>query len=147
MGIFGAIALIICGGLCMPGIIIKKKPEAKDIIDKITPYLGIIGLVICIIGIIGTIYWIFNLRFIGYGIGGFITWILSLAANVLNMLVGFLLGFGMIQNLILKNAPADAQTKTEDMHKKLVDIQIPLGFAAIIVGACVIVFSIIFRFF
>jgi hypothetical protein len=147
MVIFGAIVLIICGGLCMPSIIIKKRPEAKDIIDKITPYQGIIGLIICIIGIIWTIFWLFRVGYIAYGFGGFIIWILNLGANVLNALVGFLLGFGMIQNMILKNASADAQAKAEEVHKKLVDIQIPLGFAAIIVGLCVIVFSIIFRMF
>jgi hypothetical protein len=142
-GIIGGIALIVCGALCIPGIIAKKSPEAKELLDKIAKFQGIIGIVICIIGIIGVIQALINIGLIGYSP---IIWLTWLGSNVLNVLVGFLLGFGMIQQIALSKAPDDAKKKAEELYQKLVGIQIPLGFACLIGGVWTIIAIILFRF-
>jgi hypothetical protein len=142
MGFFYGIALIVCGALCIPSLIAQKSPQAKELLDKIAKFQGIIGIIICIVGIIGIINALLSIGMLGLWP---IYWITLLATNVLNLLVGFLLGFGMIQQIALGNAPEDAKKKAEEMYQKLVSIQIPLGFACIIVGVWALISGFFFH--
>ena len=148
MDFIGGLVLIVCGLLCIPAILIKKKPEAKDIIDKIVPYQGMIGLVICVWGILDFIFWLAGTGHnLSQGLPGFIAWVSELGASALSVLVGFLLGFGLMKTLALKNASDPTKEKIESIHTKLAKVQIPLGFAAVIGGAWIILYSIIYNIF
>ncbi len=144
-GLVSGIALIGCGALCLPALIIKKRPDAKEIIEKIIPYQGWIGIIISCIGIFLTIFWLFyTSAYVSRGIGGFVWWISNIAANLLAVTVGFLLGFAMIRNKILKNASDEIRSKADELHMKLVAVQTPLGIACIIVGAWTLIYVILF---
>ena len=140
--IVDVIIIVVCGALCLPSIIAKKKPEAKELLAKIAQFQGWIGIGCFgwgIWGIIRSIQWI---GWIGYAP---IDWITYCAYSVVLTLVGFLLGFGLIQQFALKNAPAEAKAKAEEAHQKLVGLQIPLGFACLIIGAWMLVWDLVLR--
>ncbi len=118
---YGGFITILGGLLAASSFIIARKPNAKELLDKITPYQGWIGVVLFVWGIRGLLASLspFNLF-----------WVLSSTAD---LLVGFLLGFGLITKYALsKNETALA--KGQAIRAKLVGIQVPLGFAAIVLG-------------
>ncbi len=144
MDIIGGIVLIGCGILCIPSLIAKKAPNAKELFDKIVPYQGVIGFIICVLGIMGTIWWFFNIGYLlGRGFGGFVLWVSNLAVSVLSGAIGFMLGFGLIKDSVLKNASEATIANAEELYKKLTDVQAPLGITGIIGGAWIILYSII----
>lgn len=49
------ILLIILGLLAAPALFLKNKPNAKELLDKLVPYQGWIGLVFCVWGVFGII--------------------------------------------------------------------------------------------
>ncbi len=140
MGIIEGLALVVCGALCMPSIIAKKKPEAKELLAKIAQFQGWIGIVCLGVGVWRLLSAIGWLSYLGVAPLYTITW---LASAIILILGGFLLGFGMIQQFALKNASAEVKAKAEEAHQKLVGIQIPLGFVSVIAGAWVIVYTLI----
>ena len=134
------IIIIVCGVLCMPSIIAKKRPEAKELLAKIAQFQGWIG-----IGCFGWGIWgiIRTIQLLGWIATWPLYFITFAATSVILTLVGFLLGFGLIQQFALKNAPAEAKAKAEEAHQKLAGMQIPLGFACLIVDAWAIVYELI----
>jgi len=139
MWIYGLI-LIALGILAAPSMLLSRRPDAKEILDKITPYQGWIGLIFCIIGIIGIIQAVLGLSMLTFFP---IRWLSWLAGGVLQASLGFLLGYGMIQkNILSKNA--DASEKGEALLNKLRPMQGKLGLFAVIWGIWMIVSCIIF---
>ncbi len=51
-GFFSGLLLILLGILAVPSLLLSRKPEARELLDKITPYQGWIGVVFCIIGLL-----------------------------------------------------------------------------------------------
>src|SRR6266568_6355155 len=86
--------ITIAGGiLAASALIIARKPNAKDLIDKLTPYQGWIGVVMFGWGI----WELFGvLRFMSLLSVRPGLWTFWLATGVADLLVGFLLGFGLI---------------------------------------------------
>ena len=128
---------IIGGLIAASGFIIAKKPDAENLLKKLAPYQGWIGVVM-----LGDGIW--NLTSIGdifrsisaaplLGIGGLIV-IFSL------VFVGFMLGFG----LIAKWMPGEgaAEKKMGEIQKKLTVFSAPLGLASIVGGVILLVFYI-----
>ncbi|MFP4364207.1 MAG: hypothetical protein ACLFR1_10100 [Spirochaetia bacterium] len=70
-------------------------------------------------------------------------WVTRLVGNVLNAGVGFLLGFSMIQKYALAKANDEAKEKAEQLREKLIGIQVPMGFACVIVGIWVILYELV----
>jgi len=139
MWIYGLI-LIALGILAAPSMLLSRRPDAKEILDKITPYQGWIGLIFCILGIIGIIQAVLGLGMLTVFP---IRWLSWLAGGVLQASLGFLLGYGMIQkNILSKNA--DASEKGEALLNKLRPMQGKLGLFAVIWGIWMIVSCIIF---
>ena len=48
MGIVAAIVLFVCGALAASSLVIAKKPNAKELLDKLVPFQGWIGFVVCL---------------------------------------------------------------------------------------------------
>ncbi|WBU88916.1 hypothetical protein [Cellulophaga omnivescoria] len=137
--IFG-ITLILLGILAAPSLLLSKKPNAQELLDKITPYQGWIGLAFCIWGVWGIISCILRLGILTTSPIYWITW---LAVNVLLAALGFILGYGMInKHLLAKNE--EAKAKGEVLLAKLRPLQGKLGMAAIALGIWQIVTSILF---
>ncbi len=119
-----AIILILLGVLASSSMIVKMKPDATDLIDKIVPIQGWLGLVGFVLGI----YYTFLVLTSGYFS------IIYLSITLLMAALGLLMGFGLISKYMLsKNEQAMA--KGEAIRSKLATFQIPLGIAGIVLGA------------
>ena len=128
MDVINAIIVILGGLLAISGLIIAKKPDAKQLIDKLTPYQAMIGVAMVAFGLINLI------RLLGYLTDLFKINMLF-AASVWAMLgTSIVLGalFGMPQ--IAKWIPGDssAEQKALDLSKKVAPYQVILGLVAII---------------
>jgi hypothetical protein len=130
MGLVTAIALIVCGVLAAAGWIAKKQPNSREMIEKLSPYQGWIGLIVCIWGAWQIILSVLNM---GWMTHAPVLWFTLLATGVLEFALGFLLGFALITRYVLTNSP-DAVLKGEQLRGKLVGIQIPMGLAGIGLG-------------
>ena len=137
--IFG-ITLILLGILAVPSLILSKKPEAKELLDKIIPYQGWIGLVACLWGVWGIISCVLNIGIIAYWPLWWATWLVCV---VLLAALGFILGYGMI-NMYLLSKNEEAKKKGEAVLAKLVPFQGKLGIVAIIVGIWAVLANLLF---
>lgn len=131
----GGLVPIAGGVLASSGFIISKKPNARELIDKLTPYQGWIGVVMFVWGIWETIGVVTHLGMLAQSPLRFIFWIL---VAISDLLVGFLLGYGLITKYAFdKNETARA--KGAAMREKLVKVQAPLGLLAIVMGVLYLV--------
>ncbi len=135
------ITLIVLSLLAVvPSILLAKKPNAQELLDKITPYQGYIGIVFFSWGIFGIVF---------SGVLGLswmptwpIFWATTLVVNALQALLGFLLGYGMISKYVFSKSE-EAKKKGEQLLAKLAPIQGKIGIAGIFVGIWSIVASIL----
>jgi hypothetical protein len=134
------LTLIILGLLAAPSLLLSKKPSAKELLDKITPYQGWIGLIFCIWGIWGIINAVLSIGLLGTFPIWWITWI---AVSIVTAVLGFLLGYGMIQEMILSKNEG-AMKKGEELRSKLAPLQGKFGLAAIVLGIWAIISSLMF---
>lgn len=135
----GGLITIVGGILASSGFIISKKPNAKELIDKLVPYTGWIGILLFIWGIKETIGVITGIGLLG---SAPLLWIFWLLIALADLGVGFLLGFGLISKYALsKNETAMA--KGQQIREKLVKIQAPIGLFAIAMGVLYIVWLFI----
>lgn len=132
------IVLILGGALAASSFILAKKPNAKDLFVKIAPYQGTIGVGMFAWGVWDTIHivtnltawkWFFSIPHIVHKLFA----VVVLVAVVCELVVGFLLGFNLIQAQISKKSP-EAARKAEVVMKKLAPWQTIFGFAAIFCG-------------
>ncbi len=138
---FYGISLILLSIIAVPSLLLSKRPDAKELLEKIEPYQGWIGFVFCIFGIIGIISSIFSLNVLK---SAPIWWLTLLAGSVVEAGLGFLLGYGLITKYILsKNA--DAKEKADELRAKITPLKGKLGMLGLIVGAWMIVAYLFFR--
>jgi len=120
----------IAGGLlAASAFIVARRPDAKEVIDRLTPYQGWLGF--------GLFFWGAWIAYVLLtNLGGFsAVWLaMGIALATVNLSVGFLLGFGLITKFALSKNEA-AMIRGQYLRKRLVGYQIPLGLAAIAVGA------------
>ena len=133
-------AALLCGGaLAASGFIIAKKPEAKELLGKLAPYQGGIGVAMLVAGI---------LNIVDGAIGGsfaimefsMLFGITILSMVVCEVLVGFLLGFGLIASWI--PGEGAAEQKGIELQKKLTNISAPLGLVAMVTGVLALLYEL-----
>jgi len=121
----------IAGGiLAASALIVAKKPNAKELINKLTPYTGWIGIVMFFWGIWGVIN-IF--RFLGVLTHSPMLLLFAIAIALSDLAVGFLLGFGLITKYTLKGSVV-ARARGENVRAKLVPYQATFGIISIVMG-------------
>jgi len=138
MGLVSGIWLVLLGVLAVPSLIIAKKPNAKELIDKIAPYQGWIGAISCLWGVWGIISSILSLSWIAHWP---IYWATYLADGVLQAALGLILGIGVLKTFI-KNP--QAQAKMDQTLAKLSPKQGLLGLIAIGVGIWMVIAGFLF---
>lgn len=126
----GGLITIIGGILAASGFIIKRKPNAQEWIDKLAPYQGWIGLVMFGWGVWETIHSVLGVSMLA---SHPLTWAFWTASGVADLLVGFLLGFGLITHYALSKNPT-AMARGQQIRSKLMAIQAPLGAFAVVMG-------------
>ncbi|MFI0430928.1 hypothetical protein [Mariniflexile sp. HMF6888] len=137
---FWGITLILLSIIAVPSLILSKKPNAKELLEKIEPYQGWIGLVFCFWGVWGIISAILN---IGWLTTNPIWWTTLLAGNFVEATLGFMLGFGLINKFFLSKNEA-AKEKGIQLREKLAPKQGKLGVLGLIVGGWMIAASFLF---
>jgi hypothetical protein len=128
--------ITIAGGiLAASALIIARKPNAKDLIDKITPYQGWIGIVMFFWGVWAVLDCV---RFMSLLSARPVFWIFWLASGVADLVVGFLLGFGLITKYALSRN-ATAMARGQKLRAKLAAYQGVFGLFAVAMGSLYIV--------
>ena len=132
--IYFSIIPILGGLLAASGFILSKRPDAKHLLDKISPYQGFIGLAMFGDGLYNITALMHLSWFTGLGKIMVIVLVPSL------ILVGFLLGFSLAAKYLFRGGGGvAAQQKAADIQKKLAAYSAPLGFASIIGGVLYLV--------
>jgi hypothetical protein len=127
MDIVTPVLLLLGGILASSSLIIAKKPDAKGLIDKLTPYQAGLGVVLLVLGIWNFITYLgFLMHPFGWALAGITMW--AMIASLI--LLGFLFGMPQIAKWIPGESSAE-QTALE-LAKKLVPYQTPLGVLAIV---------------
>jgi hypothetical protein len=129
--------LIVASILAVSGFIISKKPEAKQLIDKIVPFQGIIGVALLAMGLLFLILWIGKMDRIS-DVGD--KWTLFPFAFYLGTLCAIALGFLFGMPLIAKWIPGEtpAEQKALEMQKKIAGFSTVIGIVGLIFGLLMI---------
>ena len=126
------------GTLAASGAIIKSKPNAAELIDKVAPYQGIIGVVILFWGISGLISSLMSISVLS---AAPIAWIIGLVTALATFIVGFLLAFSLLSKYLFSKNDT-AMEKGQQLRGKLINYQVPAGFLLIVMA----ILSLLVRF-
>jgi len=137
MGLLFALLLIVAGVLAASSLIIAKQPNAGEVLAKLTPYQGIIGIILLIWALIVLIFRI--LPGIGLLLQFFpVTGIILIVTFLVAIGLGFLLGYGLIAQYALSKNAGAAQGG-QAMQMKLAKFQGPLGILGIGLGIYILI--------
>jgi hypothetical protein len=136
MYLLGPLAVIVASLVALSGFIIAKKPEMKATFEKIQPYQGFLGVGLLFYGL-----WDFFHYFLSSAVGD-MSWfslvmkfdkVLGIALVgyiVSEILLGFILGFGLIASWI--PGEGAAEKKGVAIQKKLLAFSLPIGIVGIV---------------
>ena len=124
MWVITILVLLVGGVIGASTIIVTKRPDAKDVIEKLLPFQGVIGIVLMLWGLKGVFDILRTLSFIQFAP---FWWLVFVATVVTELGLGFLLAYG----LITKFTSGQAAEKAGRVHTKLVTYQSSLGLTAI----------------
>jgi len=132
MYIIYSLILIIAGILAIPALILSKRPSAKDILDKVAPYQGWFGIAILILGLWNVVDLLIDANFyFAFGLGG--SWVLLFVSSAVMAILGFILGFNLINVHLLSKNPK-SEENGQKLMTKLMPLQNIFGIAAIVLG-------------
>lgn len=129
------IFMILTGLLACAGMIAARKPDAAAAINKLVPFQGIIGILALIWGIWSLIEFFASGVLQAFSVVPILI-ILSLAASILMILLGFLFGWTLIARFTGGGGGAAAA------QQKIAGIQGPLGVLTIIVAVLLLIFHL-----
>jgi hypothetical protein len=139
MWIITVVVLLLGGVLGAANLIVAKKPNAKELIDKLTPYQGWIGVVLVVWGLRDLIGVLRTMTVLSAAPGW---WLLYLITTLTELGLGFLLGYGLISKYVLSRSP-EATQKGQELQAKLVVYQGPLGLVAIALAILFMVLTLL----
>jgi len=119
--------LILGGILGCAGLIVAKKPDAKELIGKLQPFQAAIGVALLVFGVI---HLLDAVRAIGFMSVIPVTVIAAFAAVASAIILGIMFGMPMVAKL-----SASGAAKGEELGKKLAPYQTLVGIVAIAAGA------------
>jgi hypothetical protein len=146
MNFIGPLLVIVAALVALSGFIIAKKPELKSTFDKIAPYQGFLGVGLLAWGVydlyhnviqtyaFGKSRW--GLIFSGIEMGGMhsptdkLAGIALLGYIICEILLGFMLGFGLIATWI--PGESGAEKGAVKIQKKLLGLSLPIGIAGVV---------------
>ncbi|MDP9195369.1 MAG: hypothetical protein M3O22_01150 [Pseudomonadota bacterium] len=136
---FYGLVLIVVGLLASYPYIVSKRPDAAAILDKITPWQGWIGVVVAVWGVFSLVSVVLSIGLLSVVP---VWWLLLLGMALLELALGFLLGYNLIVQYVLsKNA--EAARKGAAIREKLIAWQTPLGLAAVVLGVLGVIFPLV----
>jgi hypothetical protein len=136
MDLINAILLILGGILAVSGIIVAKKPDAKQLIDKLVPYQALIGVALLVLGVLNLLR---VLRGLVDAIRLFPLFGLSVLAMVVtSILLGFMFGMPQIAKWLPGEGPAEQ--KGLALSQKLAPFQVIIGIIGLISGLLMLLY-------
>ena len=131
--------LIVLGLLAASSLIAQHSADAGNAIERLRPLQGWVGVFGCIVGILYTVRLLFA---VGSALThmSIVAMIPAIAGPLLLASTGFLMGFGMISELLASSDAA--QERAEALRERLEALQIPLGVGAVAVGLWVLLLGI-----
>ena len=137
--VFINILLLIVGGiLAISALIVAKKPDAKEWIDKLVPYQAIIGVALLAVGFLDF------LRYLGAVLhllkDAPVHGIVWLAVMVTSILLGFLFGMPQIAKWMPNHGAAEQ--KGLELSNKLAPFQVIIG----LIGLGAALMLLLYRF-
>lgn len=123
--------LIILGMLGAANIIIAKKPDARVIIDKFSPYQGWIGVAALFYGVFEVIQAIGLLGMMGEGLWRMLWVVTFLGSAALQISLGLLLGVGTVKTFVKEPRVTE---KLTTVSQKLAPYQGTLGLISMATG-------------
>lgn len=116
-----AIISILGGIIASASFIVSKKEDARELIDKLVPYQGFIGLVL--------LFW--SIRNVFFILHHFSVALILLTA--VQFIVGFLLSYSLLSQYLFSKSE-EAKEKGQELRAKLVQYQVPAGIILIVLG-------------
>jgi len=126
-----AIWLLVLGVLGASNLIIAKRPDAEQYIQKLAPYQGWLGAVSALWGVWTLVTAILNLGWLGKGFALMIWWVTLTAIGLVLTGLGLLLGVGVMKTFVKDET---AVAKLDQTVAKLAPKQGLLGLIAIGLG-------------
>jgi hypothetical protein len=136
MGLVGGLWMALLGVLAASNLIIAKKPDAREIIAKFAPYQGWMGAISALWGVWMVIQSVLTLG-TWFKIAP-IFWVTFLGIGVLQFILGFLLGIGILKTFIKQ---PQAVQKMDLMMTKLAPKQGVFGLIGIGAGIWLVISS------
>lgn len=137
MGYGYGIWLTICGVLAASSLIISRRPDAAEMIGKLAPYQGWIGVGAAISGVLGLVMALLGIAALAIVPIG---WITLVACNAVLAALGLLLGVGVMKTFV-KDETANA--KLDQTIAKLAPYQGTLGLVGIGLGLWTVVATVL----
>jgi len=120
-----SIVLALCGVLAASNVIVSSKPDAAELIEKLRPYQGCLGVTSLICGVLLLLNIVLHLPWFRLG-----TLIIALCVAAVQIALGLLLGYGLIERW----ANPQANKNIAEARGKLLAYQVPLGIVGIVLG-------------
>ncbi|GAA0871131.1 hypothetical protein GCM10009117_02760 [Gangjinia marincola] len=134
------ISLIFLSVVAVPSLLLSRKPDAKELLAKVEPYQGWIGIVFFFWGTWGIISAVLNIDVLSIAPIWWATWVTSC---VVMAALGFMLGYSLLNQWFLSNN-ATAKLKADQMRSAIAPKQGKLGIVGIILGTWAIIANIMF---
>ncbi len=129
------ISLIFLSVFAVPSLLLYKNPNASELLEKVEPYQGWIGIFFCIWALIGIVVMMASMDVLKTNP---IWWITCLIGCSIQTLLGFMLGYGLI-NKIIKSGNPVSMKKQDEFRQKIAPKQGKLGIIGIIVGIWLVI--------
>ena len=128
MGFFLPLIAIVAGLLAATSVITQKLPDAASYIEKIRPYEATIGAVsLCM-----SLFSVFSIGKV-MQTGG-ISFIVTTCCIVAAFIMGFLLGYPVLQDFFLDEMSEASRNKSAEIYEKLTPYKIAAGLVGIFSG-------------
>jgi hypothetical protein len=135
------ILMIVIGALAAMSLISVMVKDSEKLLNVIVPFQGYLGIVAFIWGIWGIIECILGLSWIAHWP---IWWITLLAISLVELVIGFILGFSLLSKYVLSKNE-EAKKKAEEMLAKLTPYKVTLGLIGIGAGVWALIYNIVIR--
>jgi hypothetical protein len=137
MNVIAPIVLILGGILALSGLIVAKKPDAKELINKLVPYQGAIGVALLLFGVLNLMN---AIRVLKIASQAPVMAISILGVVVCSVLLGLLFGIPLIAKWI--PGQSSAEQKVAEISAKIASFQVIIGMAGIVAS----LLALLFRF-
>ena len=127
MWILTVVAMIAGGALAASGLIVARKPNAQEMLAKLSPFQGIIGVVLLVAGALNAINLV---RAMSLMFHTPVWMIVFVVCTCIELGLGFLLAYGLLSQYVFGSS-MQAIEKSRRIRARLMAYQAPLGLASI----------------